>query len=219
MEMHTTSFELPDGIKVSVNHNGDWSGQAEVTWSTVGYESLPDALNHSVIPARLLVQIGSRVAFEQLRSKLVDFIGDLEFEEEPEPVTVGNDMEAGVVLGKDGKPIYWHVPSDRGSAFLPDSRPLWDVYFENKDEMAGFAHSHPGSGSPLPSHTDLTSFAANEVGLGKRYDWWIVTGSAVGLVRWRGPGRLDYEVWVLLSEEPDWVDELRRVSRLNKSGG
>jgi len=205
--MHTTKFELADGRGVTVAHNGDWSGDAEVTWTEKNGKRAC-----TMVPADVLLQVGNQAAFEALKGKLISFIEDLEWEEEPEPVRKGNDMEAGVVLGPGGEPIYWHVPSDRQVAHIPDSQVLWDVFFKYKETMTGFAHSHPGSGSPLPSHMDLTTFAANEVGLGKRYDWWIVTGSAVGLVRWRGPKRLDYEVWALLSEEPAWVNELRRVS-------
>jgi len=206
--MHTMKFETPGGTPVVIHHNSDWSGDAKVQWEEDGETTC------AVLPAALLLHMGNRAAFERLKSKLVEFVEELEWDDEPEPARVGKgaDMEAGVVLGPGNEPIHWHAPSDRSVAFLPDSRKLWDVYWEHKDSMVGFAHSHPGSGSPFPSHTDLTTFAANEQGLGKRYDWWIITGTAVGLVRWRGPKRLDYEVWVLLSEEPEWVDELRRIS-------
>lgn len=130
-------------------------------------------------------------------------------------------MEAGVVLDLQGQPIYWHLPPGRSGGSLPDSRDLWDVLWENRDNLSGFAHSHPGFGVPGPSHTDVTTFAAVEAGLGARLDWWIITSDSIGLFKWRGPERLAYPtdpfcLWgplsPMLTGEPAWINELRRVS-------
>jgi hypothetical protein len=91
-------------------------------------------------------------------------------------------MEAGVILGSKG-PIHWHVPQGRSGGWLPDSRDLWDVLWENRDTVTGFAHSHPGSGRPEPSSTDITTFAAIEAGLGTQLNWYIITSDNIACFR------------------------------------
>lgn len=114
--------------------------------------------------------------------------------------------EAGVVVTEAG-PVFWHLPPGRSSVVIPDTRTLWDVLWEHRDaERLGFAHSHPGSGIPAPSPTDLTTFAAIESGLGRRLDWWITTFQYISLFRWEGPGRLDYPGHFV--EPPDWAHQL-----------
>lgn len=124
-------------------------------------------------------------------------------------------MEAGVLLAGD-RPIYWHSPANRTTVALPDSRPLWDVIWENRGQLSGMAHSHPGRGQPGPSYEDVTTFASIEQALGRRLDWWIISEDSFVLLRWDGPGRLDYRqpavkgpIWF---GGPSWIKELRRLS-------
>jgi len=119
--------------------------------------------------------------------------------------------EAGVVIDLQGRPLYWHAPEDRTVGSLPDSHDLWEILWENREILAGFGHSHPGSGQPGPSHTDVTTFAAIESGLGKRLDWWITSSDKMSVCRWVGPGRLTYAPIVLV-QEPSWADRLRAIS-------
>jgi len=135
-------------------------------------------------------------------------------------------MEAGVVIDEMGLPIYWHIPDDRSIAYLPDSRRLWDVIWGNREIVAGFAHSHPGSGEPGPSYEDLTTFAAIEAALGKRLTWWITSSDTLVTVTWIGPEKLDYYTLPqivrgvameggqprLYSNEPVWLQRLRDES-------
>jgi hypothetical protein len=115
-------------------------------------------------------------------------------------------IEAGVVITEAG-PVFWHLPAGCSSVVIPDTRKLWDVLWEHRDaELLGFAHSHPGSGTPAPSHTDLTTFAAIESGLGRRLRWWITSFDRIIQLRWEGPGRLDYEGFFV--EPPDWAHQL-----------
>lgn len=123
-------------------------------------------------------------------------------------------MEAGVVLDLHGQPLFWHIPRDRTAGSLPHSDELWDIFWANRDNLSGFAHSHPGNGIPGPSYTDVTTFAAVEAGLGARLDWWITSEDGVSLYRWRGPDRLSYGPEPVTGE-PSWVRELRRVSTPN----
>lgn len=119
-------------------------------------------------------------------------------------------IETGVVVTSAG-PVYWHLPAGRTGGSLPDSRQLWDVLWElRKSEVLGFAHSHPGSGIPGPSYTDLTTFAAIELGLGRRMRWWITSADHVILLGWQGPHKLDYAA--SLVEEPSWAAQLRKYS-------
>ena len=120
-------------------------------------------------------------------------------------------MEAGVVIDINGKPLYWHLPNERTVVSLPDSATLWDIFWTNQDKIAGFAHSHPGSGVPGPSHEDVTTFAPVEAALGKRYDWWITSTDRLIVARWKGPHRLTYESTVL-EDKPPWLEELREFS-------
>ena len=120
-------------------------------------------------------------------------------------------MEAGVLIDLDGKPIFWHLPKNRSIGALPDSRDLWEVIWENRDRVLGFAHSHPGSGKPGPSYEDVTTFAAVEAALGRRLDWWITSFDEMILVRHAGPGKLDY-VGEDMKSTTEWVDSLREHS-------
>jgi len=122
--------------------------------------------------------------------------------------------EAGAVVAKDGSIIYWHVPDNRSGGALPDSQQLWQVLWENRKRLRGFAHSHPGGGIPGPSHEDLTTFAAIEAGLGVRLQWWIANADRVVELQWIGPDRLAYGQILLGPDDPDWAAELRRRSEI-----
>ena len=97
-------------------------------------------------------------------------------------------IKAGVLLNADGIPFHWHAPEGRSAGGLPHSRNLWNKIWEHRGNLSGFAHSHPGEGTPQPSYTDLTTFYAIEVALGVRLYWWIVSSDDVSLVLWTGPG-------------------------------
>ncbi|MHA2427173.1 MAG: hypothetical protein ACXADB_03985 [Candidatus Hermodarchaeia archaeon] len=127
-------------------------------------------------------------------------------------------MEAGVVLNEYGESIFWHLPKDRSGGALPDSVDLWSIFWENREKLSGFAHSHPGFGRTGPSQTDITTFAAVEAGLGKRLDWWITSGDSMILVRWSGPGRLDY-TQMDVTMEPSWLHTLRQISKYRDRQG
>lgn len=122
-------------------------------------------------------------------------------------------VEAGLVVSKNGLPLRWHTPNDASGGALPDNRALWEFFRDHWSNIQGFAHSHP-EGCTGPSWTDITTFAAIELGLDLRFDWWIVTRK-VALVRWAGPDRYDYKV-ELLDTEPTWAGELRARSRRNQ---
>ena len=124
-------------------------------------------------------------------------------------------VEAGVVIVA-GEPVFWHLPEGRSAGGLPDSRALWDVLWEHRlAEGLGFAHSHPGSGVPGPSYTDLTTFAAVELGLGRRLRWWITSSDRIVELAFCGPGKLMYaptHTSVCMLEEPSWTEQLRKHS-------
>jgi len=121
-------------------------------------------------------------------------------------------MEAGVVVGKDGKAIHWHLPEERTGGSLPDSQALWDFIWKNRNEIMGIAHSHPGRGLPGPSHTDVTTFAAIEDGLGKRLLWWITSEDKLVVIKWVGPGKHTYSSREISSNDPEWLKPLRNAS-------
>jgi hypothetical protein len=124
--------------------------------------------------------------------------------------------EAAVLLDLDGQPFYWHMPNDRSGGAIPDSRPLWDVIWENRARLRGIAHTHPGYGKLGPSREDITTFDAIERGLGRHLEWWISSGDSLVLcLREKEHQAPRYTVSLacvdLLSEVPliPWVRELR----------
>ncbi len=119
--------------------------------------------------------------------------------------------EAGVVLDRFGLDLYWHLPDNRSGGYLPDSLPLWEIFWANRADLSGFAHSHPG-GLATPSYEDITTFAAVELGLGRRLDWWILAGSILIHSHWIGPGRLSYKS-LPVECRPKWVGKLREASQ------
>jgi hypothetical protein len=126
-------------------------------------------------------------------------------------------IETGVLLDRTYRPIYWHEPTGRNPGYLPDSRTLWDVFWENRDRVWGFAHSHPGSGRTSYSHEDVTTFAAVEAAMGKSLHWPIITADQEFFAFWGGPGRHDYtlfrwESWRIVTAHANWIAELRRRS-------
>ena len=139
-------------------------------------------------------------------------------------------MEVGVVVDRGGQALYWHLPPGRCHTGLPDSRALWEVLWERRTELGGFAHSHPGRGEPCPSALDRSTFAAIEAALGRRLDWWITSEDTLGLFRFDeqlgahaavgfGPviGGVNPSAGAIASlyafeGEPSWLSALRRRS-------
>lgn len=121
-------------------------------------------------------------------------------------------MEAGVVVGTGGEALHWHLPPDRSGGALPDSRDLWDVIWENRDRLLGFAHSHPGSGFPSPSRTDVTTFIAIEKALGRRLFWWITSADEVIVIRREEPPGEAYGIIRISDSGLLWLPELRQHS-------
>lgn len=120
-------------------------------------------------------------------------------------------IEAGVVVTQRGS-VHWHLPTQRSSVELPDSRDLWEVLWSLRAEpRLGFAHSHPGHGRPMPSHTDLTTFVAVELGLGRRLDWWITSADTTVILTWIDD-TLRYSTLVV--PDPEWVPLLRAYSQM-----
>jgi hypothetical protein len=130
-------------------------------------------------------------------------------------------MEAGVVLDMRGEVIREHLPPGRSGGSLPDDRSLWDFIWENRDDVSGIAHSHPGSGTPSPSNTDITTFAAIEAALGKRLDWWIISSDSVVLVTTLPP-RMSRASTAYKSIEvrmrPSWFYRLLALSGITATG-
>ena len=88
-------------------------------------------------------------------------------------------IEVAMVFDPNGRVLFWHEPPGRSGGSIPDSRSLWEVLWENRDYIAGVAHTHPWKGNPVPSLTDVTTFKAVEAGLGIPLLWPIVTADKV----------------------------------------
>lgn len=124
--------------------------------------------------------------------------------------------EVAVVINLYNEPIFWHEPDDSSSGAIPDSRSLWDIIWENRNVILGVAHSHPGGGYPGPSGTDIGTFKAIELALGRPLNWWIASSNKLSLCLSKRAGSdewCNYE----LPTEPEWVDELRMRSHYGGS--
>jgi hypothetical protein len=125
-------------------------------------------------------------------------------------------IENAVVIGEDGNPIHWHTPPGRSAGSIPDSADLWDILWENRDHLAGVAHSHPGRGIPGPSYEDVTTFAAVEAALGRKLRWWITSENELVVATRRGLNRAGSSIYDTERVEPFkapwWCDRLRRMS-------
>lgn len=124
-------------------------------------------------------------------------------------------LEVAMVFHKRGQPLHWHLPPDRSSGYIPDSRDMWDILWNSKDILGGVAHTHPWDGEAWPSQTDVTTFAAVEAGLGQRLVWPVVTFSQVKYFVWVGPDRLDYAEMTgrRFRFHPEHIERLRDASR------
>lgn len=122
-------------------------------------------------------------------------------------------LEAGVVLNSNFEPIYWHLPVGRSSVYLPDSRDLWEVFWENRNNLSGFGHSHPNSGPTLPSWEDITTFSALDLALGRKLNYWIISTDQVCLFKHFGPDKYNYKI-VEQDEDTNhvWLEQLRKYS-------
>jgi len=124
-------------------------------------------------------------------------------------------MEIAVVINKNHGVLAWHNPPGSTNGSIPQSYDLWKVMWENRDDLEGVAHSHPGSGATGPSYTDVTTWSGCELGLGKRLLWWITTSDQLFVFWWVGPEKYDYAGKRV--EDPDvlrmeWVQTLRDLS-------
>jgi len=126
-------------------------------------------------------------------------------------------IEAGVLIATDDTVIHWHCPHGRSGGLLPDSRDLWDIIWESRDRILGFAHSHPGDGIPIPSHTDITTFNAIEMALGRRLTWWITSHTQIVRLEFVETSTMHtgYDRYVM-DIDPPWLHELRRLSEYDR---
>lgn len=121
-------------------------------------------------------------------------------------------IETGVLFDPIGHPIYWHEPAGRTVASLPDDAQLWREIWKHRDHLGGFAHTHPGSGIPHPSQTDLDTFVAVERALGRELLWHILSADMVILCVVDSVTRVSVEV-CSEAEVARFAPELRARSR------
>lgn len=119
-------------------------------------------------------------------------------------------LESGLIFDKAGRSIHFHLPIGRGTGSLPDSDDLWDRLWDNRENLGGFAHTHPWDGAAWFSSTDKKSFRAIEAGLGKRLLWPIVTFTETCIYKWSDAAQ-EY-IQVLFEHEIEGLETLRRLS-------
>ncbi len=130
-------------------------------------------------------------------------------------------IETAFVFDESGRVLHYHLPRDRTSGSIPDSRTLWYFLEKHVEVLGGVAHTHPGEGPPGPSREDVTTWSACELALGKRLLWPIANRTHTSFWRWHGPGPYDYEgtstplpnmEWGLITEG---IDRLRVLSGMD----
>lgn len=118
------------------------------------------------------------------------------------------DLEAAVLIGQNDEILYEHVPRERTGGCLPDSSLLWEKIWELRHGLKGVAHSHPGSGWPLPSRTDEITFFTVTRALFP-LDWYICSHDRCIRIN------VLYEGQALQVENcpnPSWLPRLRELS-------
>ncbi len=115
--------------------------------------------------------------------------------------------EVAAIINKEGNAVYWNCSFE--SAAIQDSKSVWQFIWENRDKISGAAHSHPGTGVPVPSNTDLTTFKAIDAALGLNLTWWIVSANKVVICR--GDLLNDYAA-IEVPPTQLWLPELRKLS-------
>lgn len=127
-------------------------------------------------------------------------------------------IETGLLFDANGAILHLHLPVGRNAGYLPDDRGLWEIMWAARHTLKGFAHTHPGFGMPSPSGTDLTTFSAVELGLGRKLEWWIATRDALGCWVHSGPSKLDYmSISNVSGACPPWLYTLRAHSGMTSS--
>lgn len=116
-------------------------------------------------------------------------------------------IEVACIISKNDSVLWWHEPPGRNCVSIPDSRTMWDVLWENRFDVKGVAHTHPGHGLPMYSLEDYGTFDSIEQGLGRKLYWWIYTVDQGALFRRSG----DRYAGVIAPDE-SWTKELRRRS-------
>lgn len=103
------------------------------------------------------------------------------------------------------------------SVYIPDSQEYWDIVWENKDNIAGIAHSHPGNGIPNPSfNLDIKSFSSLDIGFGRKLKYWIISSTDVVVVQWVGPELYDFKI-ELETRNLLWIQKLREISHYHNN--
>lgn len=119
----------------------------------------------------------------------------------------GEPREQFFLVGANEEVLY----RDAGDSALsiPDSRARWEAIWEHRERLVELAHSHPVG--PLAfSREDETTMAALETALGRKLVFSVVAPR--GMIR-RQDGKDE-----IVSSEPEWARELRRVSGMRLRG-
>jgi len=111
------------------------------------------------------------------------------------------------LISAEGEVIY----SDAGdsAASIADSRARWEAIWAYRETIGEIAHSHP-IGPLAFSREDDTTMSALESALGKELTFSVVAPD--GMIRRQGSSI------ELVSTEPEWARELRRVSGMRLRG-
>ena len=129
-------------------------------------------------------------------------------------------IETAMVFARDGHPIFWLCPNGCTSGSVPDSSNMWHRIWDSRDVIGGVAHTHPWVGPTDASHTDVTTFAAIEAGLGKRLYWPIITMTHVSYFTWLdGVQRYRPVQHVDFRDTNHWFDVIRTLRQQSQTGG
>jgi len=127
--------------------------------------------------------------------------------------------EMAMVFNGVGLAIFWLGPNGSSEGAIADSNVLWHRIWTARDELGGIAHSHPWNGPANASHTDVTTFAAIERGLGKRLIWPIVTMTHVNFFAWDEKEKQYLDVMqVDFRDTEQWHNAVKTLRQLSTGG-
>jgi len=105
------------------------------------------------------------------------------------------------LIGKNGEILY--ADFSQSPTAMPDKRQRWQAVWNNRENLAEIAHSHPLGGSRF-SQEDETTMAALDLALGQAMRYSVVTPEEIRVRQ----GDEEF----MLEEVPWWVALMRLAS-------
>lgn len=126
-----------------------------------------------------------------------------------------------MMFDQEGKALFWLGPNGCHAGAVEDSHVLWQRIWDAREVIGGVAHTHPWGGYPHPSDTDVTTWRALELALGKRLVWPIITMDQMTCYKWFPAENSDcyYRAVAWAHRYTDhWLNNVLEMRRLSRGG-